>query len=89
MKDTSEEVIRLQREIILSKTTEERFILGLELSDFVIEFITGTIRAHNPGISDTDIKIELFERFYGKEFSDEEKEKIFRSLREYPERNDR
>jgi len=83
MTDTTEEAARKQFEILLSKTESERFRIGDELSSFGIRVLKSSIRNELPGISETELKIEVFRRCYQKDFSPEEMERILQSMRNY------
>lgn len=83
MSDTSPEIHQKQLEVIFSKTPEERFIIGAELTDLCREIVENSIRQQNPDISEIDLKVEVLKRYYSKEFSAEELNKIIKSLREY------
>ncbi len=83
MSDTTGEAARKQIEILLSKTEGERFRIGDELSSFGIRILESTIRNEIPGISETDLKTEVFRRCYMKDFSPEEMKLILESMRHY------
>lgn len=81
MKDTTEEAERKQREIIFSKTEEERFLMGIEMIDSVRQIVANSIREKHPGISETELKVEMFKRYYSNDFPPDELEKIIRWMR--------
>jgi hypothetical protein len=83
MNDTTPEARQKQLSIIFSKTPEERFLMGVEMIDYVRMVVENSIRAENPNISVIDLKIAVFKRYYGKEFSQEEITKIEESMRNY------
>jgi hypothetical protein len=83
MNDTSEEARKKQLEIIFSKTPEERFLMGIEMINYVRMVVENSIRAENPAISPIDLKVAVFKRYYGNEFSQEEIERIEESMRKY------
>jgi hypothetical protein len=51
----------------------------------VKKIVENSIRLKNPQISEIDLKVELFERFYKNDFSEEKKKDIIRAMREYYE----
>jgi hypothetical protein len=83
MTDTSAEIRARQLGIFLSKTEAERFRIGDELNDFGRRVIASTIRQEHPGISEKDLKINVFTRCYSALFTPDELEKIIRSMRDY------
>ena len=83
MNDTTIEMRKKQLEIIFSKTTKERFMLGVEIIDYVRTIVENSIKIENPGISEIDLKIAVFKRSYSKDFSENELNKIILSMKEY------
>ena len=79
MKDTSDEIEELYFQKIMSYTSEERFLMATDM----FETARALVRASLPeGLSQTEIKVQTFLRFYGNDFSEAEKEKIVKYLRE-------
>lgn len=81
MKDTTEEAEKIQLEIILSKTNEERFLMGIEMIDSVRQIVANSIREKHPGISETELKVEMFRRYYENDFTPEQMADIIRWMR--------
>jgi len=71
--DTSIEAHKKQREIIFSKTVSERFMMGMDMSDFGIQLVIDNLKKNS---SREPLKIQLIKRLYGKDFSPEEMEQI-------------
>jgi len=78
--DTAPEIARRYRELLMSKTPEQRLRMGLAMYDTARALAESGIRAQYPDISPRELKKQLFLRFYGNDFSDRQKEKILRSL---------
>ena len=83
MNDTTEEVLKKQIEILLSKSEGERFKIGDELSVFGRRVLESSVRAERPGISETEIKTEVFRRCYSQFYSTDQMNLITKSMREY------
>jgi len=83
MNDTTEDARKTQLAIIFSKTEEERFLMGIEMIDYVRMIVENSIREENPIISDIDLKIAVVKRYYAAEFSAEEMGRIEQSMRSY------
>ncbi|GAH99844.1 unnamed protein product [marine sediment metagenome] len=83
MNDTTIEMRKKQLEIIFSKTPKERFMLGVEIINSVRTIVENSIKLENPGISKIDLKIAVFKRYYSKDFSENELNKIILSMKEY------
>ena len=83
MNDTSEEVLKKQIEILLLKSEGERFKIGDELSAFGRRVLESSIRDEQPGISETELKTEVFRRCYAQFYSPEQMELITKSMLDY------
>ena len=79
MLDTPENIQKKQFEILMSKSMEERLIIGLETIDFAMAIAESSIKQDYPGISKTDLKIALLKRFYSNQFTAETLDKIIAS----------
>ena len=62
MHDTHTEMQAFQYELIMSKTPEERFLMGLEMTDAGRELMLVGIRNNKPGLSEEAYRIELLKR---------------------------
>ena len=76
MKDTTAEIEKKQREILMAKSPGERLAICLEMTDFAHELVESGIKAKTPNISCFDLKAEVFKRFYKNDFEGEELERI-------------
>ncbi|MCX6283592.1 MAG: hypothetical protein NTW31_05075 [Bacteroidetes bacterium] len=83
MNDTSEEILRKQIEILLSKSEGERFMIGDELSAFGRRVLESSIRNEMPEISETELKTEVFRRCYSQFYSPEQMKLITKSMQEF------
>jgi len=80
MLDTTDEMIQKQREIIFAKTLNERFLIGAETITFGRIMIENSIKQAKPDISELELKIAVFKRYYENSFSKNELEKIINSM---------
>ncbi len=62
MNDTTPEMQQYQYNLIMKKTPEERFIMGLEMADVGRELMIAGIKMQNPEIKEGQIFIELLKR---------------------------
>ena len=83
MQDTPENIIQKQREIIHAKSPDERFMMGVEMINFGRKMVESSIRQSNPNISEIDLKVETFKRYYSQSFDPEELNEIIKGLRAY------
>jgi hypothetical protein len=87
MKDTSEEIQKIQRDIIFHKTMKERFNIGAETINLGRTIVISNIRKSNPKISETELKVALLKRYYESFYNIEEFELIIQSVIAYTSKN--
>jgi len=80
MNDTHPEMAVRFRELMMSKTGQERLLMGCSMYDTAKEIVCSSIYNNNPGITKADMRREVFLRFYGQEFSRAEREKLLLML---------
>ncbi len=64
MNDTSPEVEKKMREMLLARSADERVMMGASMFDAARAIV---LSSFPPGLSDVEIKRRLCERFYGDE----------------------
>ncbi len=77
MNDTTPEIYERQFEIFFAKSLRDRFLMNLELTEFVRETTRRRIRRLNPDFSEFEVKKEMFRQFYCDCFSEEQMQDIF------------
>ncbi len=80
MNDTHPEMAVRFRELMMSKTGQERLLMGCSMYDTAKEIVRSSISNGRPGITEADMRKEVFLRFYGQEFSRLEREKLISAL---------
>jgi hypothetical protein len=83
MKDTTSEIANKQLEIMLLKSESERFRIGDELNAFGRKVLESSILSENPGMSELDLKIEVFKRCYSSFYSLQELNRIIISIENF------
>lgn len=83
MLDTPDHISKKQFEILVSKTSDERFFILDRFIDFGRMLVESNIKHHNPNISELNLKIAVFKRNYSTYFSNDEMEKIIASLTDF------
>ena len=73
MNDTSDEMQRMYHDLIMQKTDEERFLMGMSMCDTAKRIV---LSSFPDGISETEKRIRLLNRYYSHDFSKEELNKI-------------
>ncbi len=81
MNDTDPGIDRRFRQLIMARSQEERLIIGCSMFGAAKQIVKDAILDQNPGITPQRMKEEIFLRFYGMEFNNEEKEKILSVLK--------
>ena len=80
MNDTHPEIAVRFRELMMRKSGEQRLLIGFSMYDTAKQIVLNSICNRQPGITDAEIKREIFLRFYGPEFSQAERDKFFSAL---------
>lgn len=83
MNDTPSHINRKLSELLQKKTSTERYMMGWSMHETSKYLITQAIMKENPQFTETDLKKELFLRFYQDDFNEEQKEKILNHLEKY------
>lgn len=83
MDDTTPEIAEKIREMCRSRSPEERVRMGASMNAMSRYLVTQAILRDNPEISQAGLRQELFLKFYGSDFGQEEREKILEHLATY------
>ncbi len=77
MDDTSQEIRKILQQRYASLTGEERMALGFQSCETAKNIV---LSSFPKGLSQKEIRIRLFLRYYSNDFSEEDKKKIVRHL---------
>ena len=80
MNDTNPDIAVRFRNLMMRKSGQERLLMGCSMYDTAKQIVLSAIHNRQPGITDAEIKREIFLRFYGQEFSQAEREKYLSVL---------
>ncbi len=80
MRDTSREVERRFRELLLRRSGEERLRMGCSMYGTARALIRASVLEKDPGISPQGMRRALFLKLYGHEFDAHTIERILRAL---------
>jgi hypothetical protein len=80
MFDTHPEIAVRYRELMMRKSGQQRVVMGCSMYDTAKQIVRSAIYNSHPGITDAEIKREIFLRFYGQEFSQADREKYLSVL---------
>ncbi len=83
MIDTSPEILQKQKEIFASKSRAEGFMIGIDAISFGRKLVESSIRHRHPAISETELKVRVFKRFYSNVIEPLELERISQAMMHY------
>ena len=89
MKDTSPEMDARYRAMVQARPPGgARFKIASDMFDITRGLLIAGIRAARPDITEGELRQELFLRYYGDEFSPEQRERILAAIAAYWERKE-
>ncbi len=80
MSDTSPEVARRYRELLLRRSGEERLKMGCSMHAAAKALVRASILERDPLVSSAALRQALFLRFYGDDFDADARAKILHAL---------
>ena len=81
MNDTPPDVAAAFRTIAMQRTESERALMAFEMFDLARTLMIADIRTQHPDVSDTDLRVKIFERTYGNDFDSAERDWIIARIR--------
>ncbi len=81
--DTSPKSTKLLHELVRKKSPEERLIMGCSMFDESKIIVAGSIKRDDPNISERDLRVKIFGRFYRRDFDKKTFQKINRHLKDF------
>ena len=84
MTDTPPEVEVRLRELFMQRSGSDRVRMACEMFDLARALMVAGIRAEEPGISDVELRVRVFERTYGSDFDADARARIIARLRRTP-----
>lgn len=82
MNDTNPEIEARFFKMMMEKSGQERMKMGFSMFNMARLQVIASIKRNNPDADLQEIRRELFLRFYGNDFSPQEREKILIGLTE-------
>jgi hypothetical protein len=80
--DTPPDVARRVRDLSQRRSPGERVLMACSMFDMAKALAEAGIRATSPGISEIDVRIRLFDRFYGRDFGPADRTAILDRIRQ-------
>ena len=81
MNDTPPEVVAEFTALLMKRSEGERAMMAFEMFDMARALMTADIRARHPDITDSELRVQIFERTYGNEFDEAARAEIARRIR--------
>lgn len=76
MTDTPPKIEDLYIRKIMARSPAERLAMGTRMFHTARTLVIAGIRAQHPDIDENELKVRVFRRFYGEDFSSEELDRI-------------
>lgn len=80
MNDTTPQIAAKMEEMFRQKSPSERLLMGCSMFDLSKELVKSSVLGENPTASYTDLRKELFLKFYGTDFNSVQQQKILKHL---------
>jgi len=80
MNDTHPDIAIKFQELIMSKSGEQRLLMGCSMYDTAKKIVQNALSSQHPEITAKEMREGIFSRFYGHEFTEAEKQKILSAL---------
>lgn len=80
MKDTDPKMLQLFFQLMMEKKPQERLIMGCSMFDSAKRIVKSAIMEQYPRISRSQIRQEIFRRFYGMDFDKTTNDKILDAI---------
>ena len=77
MNDSTPEMWKKQHELMLAMPMKQRFMEDIDMTEFTRKLMATDVRRQNPGVSELELKIEVFKGYYEDEFTEEQLNDIF------------
>lgn len=81
MNDTPSDVDQTITALMMQRSESDRALMAFEMFDLARALMTADIRARQPGISEVELRVQIFERTYGADFGPAERARIIRRMR--------
>jgi len=76
MNDTTPEIAAIFERMMMKKSGQERLQMGFSMFNMARRQVIAAIRKNKPDADVVEIRREIFLRFYGNDFSQEDQKKI-------------
>ena len=81
MSDTPPDVAAAFTALLMQRSEGERAMMAFEMFDLARTLMTADIVARHPGISEPEMRVQVFERTYGRDFDEADRARIVQRIR--------
>ena len=81
MNDTPPEVRAAFTALLMQRSGGERAMMAFGMFDVARALVTAGIRARHPDISESELRVQIFERTYGSDFDEADRARIVSRIR--------
>jgi hypothetical protein len=81
MNDTPPDVGRMFTTLMMQRSEGDRAMMAFEMFDLARSLMTADIRAREPGISDVELRVQIFDRTYGADFEVADRTRVVERIR--------
>ena len=81
MNDTPPDVRAAFTALLMQRSEGERAMMAFEMFDMARALMTADIRARHPDVTETELRVQIFERTYGNDFDEADRARITRRIR--------
>ena len=67
--------------LFMRRSHDERAMMTFEMFDMARALMIADIRAHHPGITESELRVQIFERTYGRDFDEADRTRITQRIR--------
>ncbi len=81
MNDTPPDVAAVFTALLMQRSEGERALMAFEMFDMARALMTAEIRTRHPEITESELRVQIFERTYGSDFDEADLAGITRRIR--------
>ena len=81
MTDTPPDVRAAVAALFMQRSEGERAMMAFDMFDLARALMIADIRAQHPAIGDPELRVQIFERTYGREFDEADRARIAERIR--------
>lgn len=80
MNDTAPSVAARYRALLMERPGSDRLRMACEMFDCARQLMIAGIKAEHPAITETELRVTIFQRTYGGDFAPDERDRVIARL---------